>query len=175
MKFIESYNLSSPISVLSTVASLKSDENIISGVYENGLIFICDIENNLGFNAKYWSQFISDGDILLCYTGFGDFFYWSITEKTINFVEVQRGTKEFIDDDISWFLNDFLTNVDIKNDVLKENKFIEIVDQNSPLNYGECFVLEPWEMLGGKDVIKNYKKANFSIYIDLVGQAHEPS
>jgi len=172
MNFIESYNLSFHESTLSAVTSLKGDQNILSGVYENGLLFVCDVENKLNFSTEHWRQLIPVNNILLCYTGFGDYFYWSSTEKAIYFVEVQRETKEFIDNDISWFFNDVLTNTDIKNDVLKENQFIEIAKQNSPLKYGECFVLEPWEMLGGKNVMQNYKKAKFSIYIDLVGQAH---
>ena len=143
MKFLESYRLSSPEPKLSAIASLKGDENIMTGVYENGLLVFCDVENRLNFSFEHWSQLIIPDDILLCYTGFGDFFFWSIAEKAIYFVEVQRGTKEFIDDDIDWFLNDFLTNEDIRSDVLKDDKFTEIVERNSPLSYGECFILEP--------------------------------
>lgn len=172
MKFIESYSLTYPESTLSSVTSIQGGENIPSGVFDNGLLIVCDIENKINFSPEHWNQLIAIDDILLCYTGFGDFFFWSVVDKAVYFVEVQRGTKEFIDDDIGWFLNDFLTNTDIKNDVLKEDKFMEIVKRNSPLNYGECFVLEPWEMLGGKNLVENFKKANFSVYIDLVGQAH---
>ncbi len=171
MKFIENYTLSNPEPILSAITSLNNTENIQSAVYNNGLLVICDVDNKLSFSAEYWRKLMAPNDILLCYTGFGDFFFWSIAEKAVYFVEVQRGKKEFIDDDITWFLNDFLTNIDIRRDVLKENKFNKIIKHNSALNYGECFVLEPWEMLGGKDLVQNYKKSNFSIYIDLIGQA----
>jgi hypothetical protein len=101
-------------------------------------------------------------------TGFGDVFYWS--SDGVKFLEVQRGTTEFIDSDVGWFFSEFLINPEVLEKVLRRLHFKLVVSVHGPLTFSEVFILQPWLMLGGTEEVASYKKGKVEAYLELVGQ-----
>ncbi len=139
----------------------------LTASYNEGLLSIIDIE--LGTKIlQSWATIVEKKAIAIAVTGFGDVFYSH--PKGVSFLEVQRGTTEFIDSEAAWFLSDFLINPDVLEKVLRRSQFDRLVAAHGRLAYSEVFVLEPWLMLGGTEEVANYKKGRVDVYVDLVGQ-----
>ena len=115
-----------------------------------------------------WTWLVGDNCQPLITTALGDVFFCD--SNGVNFLEVQRGTTEFVDSEIAWFLNDFLAKREVVEGVLRKVMFDQLVEANGPLEYHDIFVLEPWAMLGGIDRVENYSIGKCSVYLDLVGQ-----
>lgn len=88
-------------------------------------------------------------------------------------MDVQRAEVEFVDGDISWFLDEFLVCPNVVEKVLMKDHFEEICRLKRALKYHEAFILEPWPILGGKADGANYGIGHCDVYIDLVGQFHK--
>jgi hypothetical protein len=151
------------------VRQLKSVPAV--GAYGNGLLAVVDEESSTTLLAS-WSWLIGKKCRPLVTPGFGDVFFCD--SEGVSFVEVQRGTCEFVDSEIAWFLSDFLVNPDVVERVLRKVAFDQLVVGKGPLKYHNVFILEPWAMLGGVDRAENYTTGKCSVYLDLVGQSlHE--
>lgn len=140
------------------------------GMYNRGLLAVVDSESSTAI-LEPWSWLVGEECAALATTGFGDVFFWQPSEKLIKFLDVQRGTTEFIDADIDWFLDEFLTNQDILENVLKKSQLESLVQRYRPLEYHEAFILQPWLRLGGVDMVENYVIGQCSVYLDLVCQS----
>ena len=79
---------------------------------------------------------------------------------------------DFVDRSIVWILDEFLLIPDIQQDVLRLDLLARLVDAQRPLSYLECFILTPWQMLGGDESRDEFDIGKCSVYLDLVGQAH---
>lgn len=140
------------------------------GAYNNGLLSIVDRDSSNQL-LRSWTHVVDLDSVSLVTTGFGDVFF--LDSQGVNFLEVQRGTKQFIDSDIAWFLNSFLSIADVVENVFRRKQFDQLVDKKGPLTYSQVFILEPWLMLGGSDRVENYNKGECSVYLDLVGKAFQ--
>lgn len=143
------------------------------GAYNNGLLMVVDGAIATAI-LDQWRWLVDETCVALMTTGFGDVFFWN-PANGINHLETQRGTVEFVDAEIDWFLSEFLMNPSVVNDVLKRDQFEKLVQLKRPLLYHEVFILEPWLMLGGADRIENYAIGRCGEYLALVGQALRPA
>jgi len=141
------------------------------GTYGNGILTILDVATSKTL-LQSWGEILGSGLVPLATTGFGDVFAWDAA-KGVCFLEVQRADSEPIGPDLQRFLRDFLGNPKIAEAVLKESKFQQLVQLKGALQYGQCFILEPWQMLGGVDKLENYSIGQSAVFIDLVGQTHQ--
>lgn len=174
MRFLDSYPLTEPLEddCLSVISKIVSKVNVKPGIYQDASLFVLDSQNRLNISLDNWQWLLPTDSQVIAYTGLGDFFIWSESVKAIYFVETQYGTKEFIDSDLDWFLNEFLIKKEIAKAVLKTEKVSDISGLRGQLEYGACFILQPWACLGGEDVAPNYVAGDFAVYLDLVGQMY---
>jgi hypothetical protein len=139
----------------------------LTGSYNGGLLSIVDFELGNRIMGR-WMPIVGKKATAIAVTGFGDVFYCA--SNGVNFLEVQRGTTEFIDSEAAWFLSEFLVNPDVLEKVLRRSQFDPVVAAHGPLAYSEVYILEPWLMLGGREEVANYKKGKVETYLDLVAQ-----
>lgn len=142
------------------------------GCYNNGLVVIPDA-NLAGRLLHDWKWLVGSEATVMLYTGMGDVFFRQGRE--IHFLETQRAGIEFIDEDPAWFLDEFMTNPSVLEDVLRKSFFDELVERRRPLDYGEVFVLEPWLSLGGEDRVESYTIGSAETYLSLLGQSFSSS
>jgi hypothetical protein len=144
-----------------------------TGAYSQGLLAVVDARwSQKGLQAWLWALKPTHRAVMT--TGFGDVFLWE-PDQGIGFLEVQRGEVEPIDADVRWFLDGFLKKPTVIEQVLRKPRFDELVGRFGPLPYHEAFILRPWPMLGGEDKVENYTTGDCRVYLDLVGQALQPS
>lgn len=91
------------------------------------------------------------------------------------FFQSQYNTLDLITDSIDELINKALIDNGIKANVLLEDKFNNLYKVIGHLKYNESYILKPWLMLGGKDVVENYSIGNLSVYLELVSQALQKS
>jgi hypothetical protein len=174
MSFHDAYHLDASFDdcFVSEIEKIGKNVEVPSGVYSDAIFVVLDADNNLDVSLSNWFWLLPLDSRAIAYTCVGDFFVWSKALGSIFFIDVQYGTREFIDSDLVWFLNNFLPEEEIIDSVLKAKKCLVLKKEISVLNYGQCYILEPWACLGGDDLVENYVVGSFAIYIDLVGQMH---
>lgn len=140
------------------------------GVYEHGLLTVFSEDLPRDFLRSWeWLLPARDG-VPLAMTSFGDIFYWSDEGEAVLFLEVQKANREFVDHDIRWFVEEFLSIPGVMRDVLHCEQFEEVRGVLGDVGYLDCFILEPWALMGGQNRVENYTKGRADVYIDLVGQ-----
>jgi hypothetical protein len=168
LMFLEKHKLTdSGESAGTSAVTIASGREVPVGMYDGGLIAVVDATA-----ARRLLQRWSLGRKLLALvtTGFGDVFAWDEDTREIYFLNVQYATLEYVDDEIEWFLDNFLEDPTIVDKVLRKARFQELVRLNRFLNYHEAFLLQPWLMFGGVDRVENYGIGSCGTYLDLVGQ-----
>jgi hypothetical protein len=95
------------------------------GTYNSGLISILDADAGRCL-LHPWDWLVGQDAIALITTGFGDVFFWR-QGFGVGFLEVQRQTAEFVDNDVDWVTNEFLVKSEIIEAVLKRRRFQELV------------------------------------------------
>lgn len=150
----------------------KAAAALPAGVFSNGLLTILS-KADATTSLRSWSWLIPSHSIAIATTGLGDVFFFN-KKMGICFLEVQRASYEPIDPDIEWFLDNFLDNSDIRRDVLREPLVMKLIEELGPLRYGECFILEPWQCLGGIETIKSFSRGALNTYLTLVSQTLAP-
>jgi hypothetical protein len=153
--------------VLSPVLS-KLD--IESGVYNEGLITIFDAATS-EIAMSSWRWLLGTDAIAFAANAFGDIFFWSESQGAVYFLESQFGRSTFIDKDIDFVMNSFLIEKGIQENVLHSDLFILVKSRVEALSYGECYIAEPWIMLGGSGKVETYSRGNIVVYLSLIGQA----
>lgn len=143
-----------------------------AGTYADGLIAIVSAADRFHC-LKYWKHVLTDTSLRnpVLYTGFGDLFLLHSKTGEVFFLDVQHSHLEFVDGELGWVVNELLLEEDIQHSVLRRNELNSLVDSKGSLEYGEVFILEPWEMLGGERSVENYTKGKLETYLSLVGQA----
>lgn len=142
------------------------------GVYQSGLLTLLD--EKLGEEVlRHWRWLIGSDATALAVTAFGDIFFWSDRFSSVYFLEVQRGHSTFVDKEIDYLFNEFLPQAGVKDKVLAESKLERLVGRLGELCYGECYLAEPWQMLGGSGSEESFVKGKVNVYASLVGQALE--
>lgn len=173
MNFYNEYTVSEKSLKESTINHItKSQIPIETGIYNNGLISVLDIDITVSV-MKSWEWRFQKHFIPIVSTAFGDLFLYSPRSDNCYFFQPQYNTLELITDNIDELLNSALVYGKIKESVLLESKFNEVSKMIGNLKYTETYILKPWILLGGNDSIENYSIGNLSVYLDLVSKAQK--
>lgn len=143
---------------------------VTAGVYNEGEITLLADSFDLDGFASWPRPFLQDRSAVAV-TAFGDCFCWHTETRQIDYLEVQRQKLIKAADDPDWFMDGLLTSPKIRAELLREDLVRRLVARLGPLSYGKCFILEPWQMLGGFDSPENYCIGDLEVYVNLVGQA----
>lgn len=140
------------------------------GVYDNGLITFMGEK----FSEQIWSNWsskYSNDYIPFASSAFGELFLFNSRSKAIEHFCPQTEHFEFIDSDTAWVINEFPSMSEVKLDVLKSNLVDAIIQNAGKLTYGNCFILQPWQRLGGKEIPQNFHVGELDVYHRLLSQA----
>jgi hypothetical protein len=58
----------------------------------------------------------------------------------------------------------------VKNEVLSAEVFKEVCARSGGLRYCECYIANPWPMLGGSGAVETFGKGDTEVYVSLTGQ-----
>ena len=142
---------------------------LLPGVYNSGeLTLLADSFDLDGF-ATWPDAFWKDRSPLAI-TVLGDFFVWTHRTRRVEFVEVQRQKVMRAADDPGWFLETLLTSSKIRTELLRVELIAKLVERMGPLSYAKCFILQPWQMLGGRESLEYFDIGDVEVYVNLVGQ-----
>ncbi|MEM1181786.1 MAG: T6SS immunity protein Tdi1 domain-containing protein [Acidobacteriota bacterium] len=144
---------------------------IAAGTYNEGVLSV--VPEGALETVRGWGETrLEFGSLVpFAYTGFGDVFLASLQPLSIYFLETQRRRLEFVDSDLSWFLDEFLDHHEVQLSVLKTGRLRSLVAAHGALHHGQIFASEPWEMLGGEPETSTHAKVDVEVYLSLVGQA----
>lgn len=170
MSFYSIYKKSAVTNGLAIASVLSPSLAIDPGVYNDGLISVLD--EKLSSTALLgWRWLLGDDASALAVSGIGDIIFWSPKHGAAYFLEVQRGSSTFIDKNIDYVFDQFLTIDGVCNEVLHQKLFTSLKNRIGSLQYGQCFIAEPWQMLGGAGTEASYTTGELAVYLSLVGQA----
>lgn len=168
INFENYYDQTEFVSSFSLAGVLSSEVSAPAGVYNAGLISILDEE--LGRKVlNDWQWYLEDA-VALAATWQGNFFIWSPKRSAVFYFDTQRRKATFVDKSIDRFINEFLTKSEVRKEVLMEAFFEEIRIGLGGLNYCECFIAKPWQMLGGSGKVETYGTGDLEVYSSLTGQ-----
>ncbi|RBJ77214.1 hypothetical protein C3L29_031150, partial [Pseudomonas sp. MWU12-2534b] len=97
--------------------------------------------------------------------------FWSPKSGAVYFLAVQQGASTFIGNDISIVFNSFLVIDGIRDRVLHEKLIASLGGRLGKIKASECYIAEPWQMLGGSGDESTYTKGDLVVYHHLVAQA----
>lgn len=173
MNFYNEYTITEKSLKKSTINHITENRiTIDTGIYNNGLISILDIDVTVGI-MKSWEWRFQKYFIPIVSTAFGDLFLYSPRSENCYFFQPQYNTLELITDNLDELLNGALIDAGIKEGVLLESKFNEVSNTIGTLKYSETYILKPWILLGGKDNIENYSIGNLNVYLDMVSKVQK--
>ncbi|MHA7685502.1 T6SS immunity protein Tdi1 domain-containing protein [Cupriavidus sp. PET2-C1] len=169
MGFVESFTLTAP-ALVSRVPISEPRNGIPSGVYNGGLITVLDAD--LGRQAiAPWQWLLGEDAAALASTWGGDLIFWSERYSGVFMLDAQRGSSTFVDRDVTYLFDVFLSNPDVRQQVLQNDAMKLLSTRIGTLAYGECFIAEPWPRLGGHGTLDTYVRGDLTVYLSLVGQA----
>ncbi|CAM3671218.1 T6SS immunity protein Tdi1 domain-containing protein [Polaromonas hydrogenivorans] len=167
-KFERTYNQTDSVSVASAVSKLSPAVSAPAGVYNSGLITVLDDE--LGRKVLNDWQWLLVDAVGLASTWQGNIFFWSPKHSASFYLDTQRGKTTFVEESVDVLFNVFLTREGIGKDVLLEDSFGVIHAREGDLNYCECYIAKPWQMLGGSGELDTFGKGDMEVYMSLTGQ-----
>jgi hypothetical protein len=170
MKFEETFSLDT--SDFLAVPKIMSGFVSSAGSFAGGLLTVLD-QSLSSRVLSSWRWLLGQDAIALVASSLGDLFFWSEKHGAIYFLDVQRGSSTFVDKQVGWFFNEFLTADEMQNKVLHRPLFESLSKRLLSLNYGDCFIAEPWVRLGGSGREDTYTKGSLTVYANLVGQTVE--
>lgn len=169
--FYKEYKISEKLSKESTINHItKGKIPLETGIYNKGIISVLDIDISVNI-MKNWEWRFGKSFIPIIATSFGDLFMYSPRSENCYFFQPQYNTLDLVTDSLDELLNKALIDNKIISKVLLKDKFNNVYDTIGHLKYNESYILKPWLMLGGKDVVENYSIGNFSVYLELVSQS----
>jgi hypothetical protein len=110
--------------------------------------------------------------VALAITWSGELFFWSTKHEAVFFLDVQRGRSTFIDRSLRYFFDDFLTADEVRAKVLRSGEFSGVRGLAGELDYGQCYIQEPWARHGGGPNA-GYEKGDIHVYFCLVSREVE--
>ncbi|MFD2568242.1 GAD-like domain-containing protein [Pseudotenacibaculum haliotis] len=140
------------------------------GKYNNGLI---EIINPKDFEPILWKWLGAEEEnyVPFAMTAFGELFYYrKLTEddEDVCLIDIQSPNIETIIWSLADFFDNFLTDLEHKKEVLREELFIQATKEFGHLAYQEIFTFTPILAMGGLEKIEFLKKGNALVYNDLV-------
>lgn len=171
--FSKEYKISEKLTKESTINHITEGKlPITTSIYNYGIISVLDIDTSVNI-MKSWKWRFCDIFVPIISTAFGDLFLYSARSEKCYFFQPQYDSLEEITDSIDELLNDALINDGIKKGVLLEEKFNKVSSILGHIKYSDTYILKPWLMLGGKDVVENYSIGNLTVYLELVSKSLE--
>lgn len=168
MKFLDRFRISENAG--EDANAFAANLGITAGTYENGLVTVSGISLAVDALAG-WRWLLGSDAVALATTATGDVFFWSDRQSAVYFLEPQLGQSTFVDKDVRYFFDEFLTKEGVREKVLHEQLVTSLGQRLGPLPYGHCFIAEPWIMLGGTGAEDSYVSGDAVTYLHLVGQA----
>ena len=153
----------------SSIALEQRWRNISPGVYNNGLLTICN--NDLPKNTlDNWTWLTGQNSLILGYLAWGDYIYISFDDKKIYLVICQEGGKVCLGDNLESVFDYNLCNHNFLENVVLIQKFQLMQEKLGALKYGSCYVHQPYLMIGEEEDDDKYSVKDFLVYIDILGQ-----
>lgn len=143
-----------------------------AGRYERGLFSILDASSSEAV-LESWRWLLGTDAVAIVASSVGDLFFWSEKHGAVYFLDVQRGSSTFVDKDLAYFFNHFLTEKEIFEGVLHLDLFRSLIDRLGEPTHRQCYIAEPWQRLGGSGDSTTYVMGDLIVYVSLVGQEVE--
>jgi hypothetical protein len=169
MSFHTIYKKSSEAEGVAVAKVLSPNLSIEPGVYSGGLLSILDEELAKTILLD-WRWLLGQDAAALAVSALGELVFWSPKHGSVYFLEVQRGSSTFIDKKIDYVFDQFLTKEGVRDGVLHQKLVASLQNRLGLLQYGQCFIAEPWQMLGGSGSEASYVQGDLAVYLSLVGQ-----
>lgn len=167
MKFQERFQLTDLANQKAN--SFASDLGVAAGVYAGGLITVLTEELSNVALAD-WRWLLGEDATALAATAVGDLFFWSERQSAVYFLEAQRGQSTYVDKDVRYFMDQFLPTEGVVEKILSSDAFAILSDRLGALEFGQCYIAQPWQILGGSGELETYQKGALEVYLSLVGQ-----
>ena len=141
-----------------------------TGVYNEGLFTVLgtDLSQKI---ADQWQWLLGADAQPLVQTAFGDIIFRSERHSAVFFIEVQRRKSSKIDEEMSFDCNVFLQNAGIREKLLREGLAKELSSRLGSLEYGRCYIAEPWESVGGSGAASTFERGDVVVYNSLAAQS----
>lgn len=117
-----------------------------------------------------WAEISGSFDSILGYSLLGDFFL--MDTETGQCAVLFTMPPELVDLDfhgVESFKNGCLSHEIIREDVLQEDKIVQLKDKLGPLDIDEIYIPEPYPFLGGNLSLESYGKGNVWVFMELIG------
>ncbi|MDY8138104.1 T6SS immunity protein Tdi1 domain-containing protein [Aquimarina sp. 2201CG5-10] len=144
------------------------------GKYNNGLI---EIINPDDFNKTLWTWLGKEvaNYVPIAINGFGDLFYYrKLTESDEDVCVIEPHYRDITT--CAWsldlFFNDYLCHKTTIEHLLREDLFYEAIGKYGELYKNEIFYFAPALGIGGSEELKNIKKGNAQIHLDILFQLY---
>lgn len=167
MNFATSYKLS--LESRRPVPDLVKALEIASGVYSDGLITVLDARLSAAI-SNAWSWLLGHDAVPLVTTSLGDFFFWSGSQSAVFSIEAQSGKSTYVDREISYLFDEFLTKEGVQDQVLGGHIFPLLAKRLGALSYGQCYIAVPLAKFGGSGAVDNYSTGEVDVYLSLNAQ-----
>ena len=169
--FSKEYKISEKLTKESTINHITEGKlSIITGTYNDGIISILDIDITVNI-MKNWEWRFQKHFIPIIATAFGGLFMYSPRSENCYFYQPQYNTLDLITDNLDELFNNALCDGGIKSKVLLEDKYNNVSAILGHIRYGDAYILKPWLMLGGNDIVENYSIGNLTVYLELVSKS----
>ena len=166
-------NSDNQISILSEYTTDELWKDIPAGSYNDGLLIICDKEKYGVHTLEEWSHLVGEEALPVAITAWGDVFCVSFTQKRFLFLFSQENQVTDLGQSIVPFFDNLLTDEGLRSSLLDYDRYSIIREELGPLPYGSCYILKPYQILGGDQTQpKNYTIGDNEIYLSLVAQTH---
>ncbi len=176
--FTTDFNLDTPAehetSILSKVLKSEPWCNVKAGIYNSGLLTICD-NANYDFNTlKEWAAHVGDEALPIAFTAWGEVLCISFTNRRFYWLFPQENGASDLGDAADEILNNLLRDEKLSSALLDLERFNNLKENLPSLKYGECYIVKPYQMLGGDEKNPtNYKTGDVGVYLSLVAQTWE--
>jgi hypothetical protein len=167
-KFEQTYTQTGSVSVAAAASKLSPEVSAPAGVYNSGLITVLDDE--LGRKLLDDWQWLLVDAVGWASTWQGNIFFWSPKHGASFYLDTQQGKTTFVETSVDGLFNTFLTKEGIRKEVLLEELFGNIHAREGDLEYCECYIAQPLQMLGGSGELDTFGKGDMEVYVSLTGQ-----
>jgi len=139
------------------------------GVYDEGLLTVFG-RSHTRSGLDPWRWLLGNEPLALAATALGNVFFWSERHRGVWFLEAQRGQSVFVGKTVTDLFEEFLTHDSIREKVLHLN-FVEMLRSRlGGLSFHQCYIAEPWQVVGGSGAAETYSVGDREVYWHLVGQ-----
>lgn len=159
------------ISILSKVLKNEPWSQVKAGVYNDGLLTVCDNANFDFQTLEEWSEHVGEEALPVAYTAWGEVLCISYSRKRFYWLFPQENGASDLGDGATEILDGLMQNPKLSSSLLDLPRFNKLRKSLPDIKYGECYILQPYQMLGGDETDPSlYKTGNVKVYLSLVAQ-----